>query len=127
MKSLLRLIILIIFGVFITGCTSTKFGGLQMTDEMPTFTTVGEFETTVNVHKFLGASGGSTLFNLGEDSAVNPVYDAIQREIGKFGGDAAVNVEIKYGANFLQILLNSITAGLYAPSKVTITGIVVKY
>lgn len=123
----MKKILSILTVLLLAGCTTVKFGGLQVTDEMQSFTVVGEFETSLTINKFLGGSGGTTLFNIGEDTAINPVYDAIQREIGKYGGDAAVNIEIEYHATFVQKLLNSITATLYAPSTVTITGTVVKY
>lgn len=127
MKKITVIALLTVLLAGLSSCTTTKFGGLQMTKEMPSFQVVAEFETVVNVTKFLGSSGGSTLLNIGSDSAVDPVYDAVQREIGKLGGDAAVNVEITYGATLMQLLANGITGYLYAPSTVTITGTVVKY
>ncbi|MGL1893301.1 MAG: hypothetical protein OCD02_16820 [Spirochaetaceae bacterium] len=122
-----KIILLIVSLILFTSCTTAKFGGLQMTDEMPSFQVIGEFNTKVTVHKFFGSSGGSTLFNNGADNSIDPVYDAIQREIGKYGGDAAVNIEITYGANFINYLLNYFTSNIYAPSTVTISGTVVKY
>ncbi|MGL1890352.1 MAG: hypothetical protein OCD02_01945 [Spirochaetaceae bacterium] len=124
----MKKLLLIIVGLLLfTGCTTAKFGGLQMTDEMPTFEVIGEFKTRVTITKFLGAAGGVTLFNMGRNNSIDPVYDAIQREIGKYGGDAAVNIEIEYGANLVNMFLNSLTGGIYAPSIVKISGTVVKY
>jgi hypothetical protein len=123
----MKKVLSLLFILMITSCTTVKFGGLQVTDEMQSFTVVGEFETKVTINKFFGTSGGATMFNMGADAAINPVYDAIQREIGKYGGDAAVNIEISYEATIGQKIINAVTATIYAPSTVKITGTVVKY
>lgn len=111
----------------LTGCITSKFGGLQMTKSLPSYEVVKDFETTVTVHKFMGTSAGRNLFNISSDASVDPVFDAIQREIARYGGDAAVNIEIEYQASFLNMLANSLTFGIWAPADVKITGTIVKY
>ncbi len=111
----------------IAGCTTFKFSGAQVTTQLPAYTSVGTFDITVWVNEFLGSSGGANLFNVTADSMDAPIYDAIQREIHKYSGDAAVNVTVEYNASFVDILLNALTVGIYAPAEARITGTVVKY
>ncbi|MEM5948030.1 hypothetical protein WKV44_05700 [Spirochaetia bacterium 38H-sp] len=88
---------------------------------------MGEFDITVKVNEFLGNSGGTNLLNLSADAMDTAIYDAIQREIQKYTGDAAVNVIIEYKAEFLDLLLNNFTFGIYAPATAHVTGTIVKY
>lgn len=127
MRRIVSLSLLVALLVIITGCTTAKLGGLQMTKDLPTFEVVKDFETTVKINKFLGSAAGKTLFNIGAESTEDPIFDAVQREIAKLGGDAAVDISITYGATVLDLVLNGITGALYAPATVTITGTVVKY
>ena len=127
MKKLVSLSVIAFVLVVLTSCTTTKLGGFQMSSKVPSFDVVGDFDTTIVVTKWLGQAGGATLFNMGADAASDPVFDAVQREINKVGGDGAVNIEITYGATFIQMLLNGFTGSLYAPANVQITGTVVKY
>jgi hypothetical protein len=128
MKNLFKVLILItIVGVTLFSCTSFQFSGAQITREIPSYTTVGNFDITVKVNEFLGASGGANLANVTADAMDTAIYDAIQREIQKFTGDGAVNIEIEYKATFINMLLNSFTFGIYAPATARISGVVVKY
>ncbi|HTP58862.1 MAG TPA: hypothetical protein VMM82_08090 [Spirochaetia bacterium] len=113
--------------IFLTGCTTFKLSGAQVTAQLPSYTTVGTFDINVWVNKFLGSSGGATLFNITADATDAPIYDAIQREIHKYSADAAVNITIEYQASFVDILLNGLTAGIYAPGEAHVTGTIVKY
>ncbi len=113
--------------LFVGSCTSFQLSGIQMNEEMASYNTVGEFETTVSVHEFLGGSGGTNLANVTADGMDNPIYDAVRREISKFSGDAAVNVTVVYKATFVDLLLNGFTLGIYAPAHAHIKGTVVKY
>jgi hypothetical protein len=114
-------------GAVLSGCTTFKFSGAQVTMQLPAYTSVGTFDVTVWVNEFLGSSGGANLFNITADAMDAPIADAIQREIHKYSGDAAVNVTIEYGASFVDILLNGLTGGIYAPAEAHITGTIVKY
>jgi hypothetical protein len=113
--------------LLLSSCTTFKFSGAQITKEIPSYTVVGDFMITVNVNKFLGASGGATLFNVASDATDAVIYDAIQREISKYTGDAAVNVTIEYQASFLNLLCNGLTASLWAPATAIVSGKIVKY
>lgn len=108
-------------------CTTASYSGLQMTKEMPSYQSVGEFDVTVNVVEFLGSPGGANLGNITADAMDTVVFDAIQREIAKFSGDAAVNINIVQEATFVDMLLSGITGSIYSPVHVHITGTVVKY
>lgn len=121
------MILAVLLAVVLSSCTTFVLSGTQMTREMPAYDTVGQFETTVKVNEFLGASGGANLFNVTSDTMDTAIYDAIQREIQKFTGDAAVNIEIEYKATFIDMLLNGLTWSLYAPATAHISGTIVKY
>ncbi|AEJ19946.1 Bor/Iss family lipoprotein [Gracilinema caldarium] len=127
MKKGIRIIVLLSLVLFAVSCTTFKFEGAQVTREIPSYNTVGTFDISVKVHEFLGASGGSNLFNVTADKMNTIIYDAIQREIQKYTGDAAVNISIEYEANFIDLLLNGITYGIYAPATAHIKGTIVKY
>lgn len=79
------------------------------------------------VNEFLGTSGGANIVNATATNMDNPIYDAVRREINKYSGDAAVNVTVQYEASFVDLLLNGITFGVYAPAHAKIKGTVVKY
>lgn len=117
-----------LLSVFIVAsCTTFKLEGTQVTREIPSYQTVGTFDIKLKVHEILGTSGGTNLFNITADSMDTKIYDAIQREIQKSSGDAAVNVSIEYKASFIDLLLNGITWNIYAPATAQIKGTVVRY
>jgi hypothetical protein len=87
---------------------------------------LGDFSTRVNINKFLGTSGGTNVFNLSANATSGPIRDAIDAEIRKKGGTAAINVSIKYGSNPFQWFLNYLTLNIWAPSTATITGTVIR-
>ena len=55
------------------------------------------------------------------------IYDAIQREIQKYTGDAAVNVTVIYKVTLIDALLNSVSGSIIAPAVAEISGVIVKY
>jgi hypothetical protein len=118
-------IVLTVFGI--SACTSFQLSGAQVTREIPSYTAVGEFDIVVKVNEFLGTSAGSNLFNVTADKMDPAIYDAIQREIQKYTADAAVNVTIRYEASFVNLLLNGLTLGIWAPARANVTGTIVKY
>jgi hypothetical protein len=118
---------LVLVVIAVSACTTFKVSGAQVTTEIPSYTSVGEFEIVVNVNEFLGNSGGSNLFNVSADKMDPAIYDAIQREIRKYTADAAVNVTIEYKAKFTDILLNGLTLGIWAPAHAYVSGTVIKY
>ncbi|MFQ3619920.1 MAG: hypothetical protein SNJ78_03135 [Spirochaetales bacterium] len=113
--------------IFLFSCTTFKFEGAQVTKSIPSYNTVGTFDVTIKVHEFLGSSGGVNLLNITAEAMDTKIYDTIQREIQKYTGDAAVNVSIEYKAGFIDLLLNGLTFGIYAPATAHIKGTVVKY
>ena len=125
-KSVFLLVaVLLILGV--ASCTTFKLSGIQVTREIPSYQTVGEFEISIPVMEFLGSAGGANLGNITATAMDEKIYDAIQREIQKYTGDAAVNVVVEYQAGLIDIVLNSITGSLIAPATAKVTGVVVKY
>ncbi len=127
MKKTVILLGAIVIVLFAASCTTFQLSGIQMNEEMASYQTVGEFETTVMVNEFLGNSGGANIVNVTATEMDNPIYDAVRREINKYSGDAAVNVTVTYEATFVDLLLNGVTFGLYAPAHAKINGTVVKY
>lgn len=86
----------------------------------------GTFSTKVKVNKFLGNSGGSSFANITSDAMNEEIQRAIDAEIRRLGGSAAIDVVIEQKASFLDILLNGITCNIYAPATVIVTGTVIK-
>jgi len=123
----LALVLLVVFAVVLSSCTTFKLSGVQVTKEIPSYDTVGNFDISVKVNEFLGSPGGANLGNITADAMDTKIYDAIQREIQKFTGDAAVNVVIEYKAEVIDILFSGITGGLYSPATAHVSGVIVKY
>jgi hypothetical protein len=87
---------------------------------------VGNFEDTVMVHKFLGQSGGTNLFNITSDATEGALNDIAWKNIRNMGGTGAVNVQVTYGSNILHWFLNGLTGNIWAPAKITVSGTVVR-
>lgn len=119
---------LILFAVFaISSCTTFKLSGIQMNDSMPSYTSVGEFSTSIQVWEFVGTPGGTNLANITATNMDTQIYDTVRREISKYSGDAAVNVTIEYKATLIDLLISGVTGGLAVPAHAEISGTVVKY
>ena len=93
-----------VLGFVLAGCTTFQASGLQM-------------GIMIN---------GGTLFNLSSTATEPEVRDAIEKNIKKYGGDAVIDVKIKYGSNPIQWILTAITGGIWMPGTVTVSGTVVK-
>ena len=127
MKRVIRILGILAVGGLVVSCTTFQVSGVQMNKETPSFQAVGQFEKTIVVNEFLGNSGGINLLNVTATNMDEKIFDAIRREIEMFSGDAAVNVTIKYEATFIDLLLNVLTASIYAPAHATISGTIVKF
>jgi hypothetical protein len=110
----------------ITSCTSFQASGLEVHQTATEGSVIGDFSIDVKIHKFLGSAGGNTLFNLASDATDPAIVQAIRTEIQNRGGTSAINVKIQYQATFLNLLLNSITANIYAPARAHVTGTIIK-
>ncbi|MDA3851050.1 MAG: hypothetical protein PF447_07225 [Spirochaetaceae bacterium] len=126
LKSMITLLVIAMV-LLVSSCTTFKVSGLQINSEMPSYNNVGDFDITVKVTEFLGAPGGANLANISSDNMDTEIYDAIQREIQKMSGDAAVNVEIEYVATLGNYVANAVTFSIFAPAKAHITGTIVKF
>lgn len=126
-KTSIKLLGVLLLVALVAGCTTFRMSGVQIVEDMPSMQPIGDFETDVKVHEFIGNSGGANLFNLTATNMDNEIYDAIRREVERRSGDAAINVTIEYKASFIDLLLNGFTFGLYAPATATISGTVVSY
>lgn len=126
-KTQMKLTIPALVVLLVAGCTTFKLSGAAVTPHLSSYTKVGTFHVNVTINKFLGNSGGATLFNITADATDGPIYDAIQREIQMHSADAAVDVSINYQATFINMLLNYLTAGIYAPATAEISGTLIKY
>jgi hypothetical protein len=111
----------------VASCTTFKLSGIQITREIPSYQPVGEFEITIPVTELLGSSGGANIANVSATAMDEKIYDAIQREIQKFTGDAAVNVTVEYQVTLMNAVLNGLTASILAPATAKVTGVIVKY
>lgn len=113
--------------LLIASCTTFQLSGIQQSADLPSYQTVGEFETTVQVNEFIGEPGGANLFNVTATAMDDQIYDAIRREIQRYSGDAAVNVTVEYKASFVDYLLNGLTLGFYSPARAEVSGVIIKY
>ena len=127
MKKSVYLLLGVLLIVGVASCTTFKLSGIQVTQEIPSYQVVGEFEITVPVTEILGASGGANILDITATAMDDKIYDAIQREIQKFTGDAAVNVTVEYQVTLMNAVLNSITASILAPATAVVSGVIVKY
>ncbi|MDR0314308.1 MAG: hypothetical protein LBI14_12030 [Treponema sp.] len=115
--------------LFLIGCTTFQASGLQMglVINGQRYEKIGDFSEKEWTNRFLGWGGaGGTLFNLSSGAADPKVREAVEKNIRRLGGDAAIDVKIKYGSNPLQWFLSGITLWIWVPGTVTVTGTVVK-
>jgi hypothetical protein len=112
------------FGII--ACTTFQASGIQIGMSISGAEILGNFTTKVYINKFLGQSGGTNILNLSSNATNGPIRDAIDKEIQKKGGTAAINISIKYGSNPIQWFLNYLTFNLWAPATVTIKGTIIK-
>jgi len=127
MKALRYIALLVVAVALLASCTTFKASGLSYSLKEQKTTVLGDFRVEVWVNEFLGSPAGAKLFNITADATEGPVKDAIQKEIRDRSGDAAINVTIEHQASFVDILLGAVTADIYAPGNVIITGTIVKY
>jgi len=120
---------LLVLGFGLAGCTTFQASGLQMGLYIngQKYEKLGNFSEKEWTNKFLGwGVQGGTLFNLSSGAADPKVREAIEKNIKKLGGDAAIDVKIKYGSNPVQWIFSWITVNIWVPGTVTVTGTVVK-
>ncbi len=123
----IALVVLVVLAVVLSSCTTFKLSGVQVTREIPSYESVGTFEIAVKVNEFLGSPGGANLGNYSADAMDTKIYDAIQREIQKYTGDAAVNVVVEYKAELMDMIFAGVTGSLWSPATAHISGVIVKY
>jgi hypothetical protein len=51
----------------------------------------------------------------------------IDQQVSEAGGDGAINVKIRAQNQFVDLLINVVTFGIYYPRTVTISGDIIKY
>jgi len=126
MKSKFLIVLAVCLSIGFVGCTTFQADGIQMGFSTAGTENLGNFTTKVHINKFLGQSGGANFLNLSSNATSGPIRNAIDKEIQKKGGTAAINISIKYGSNPVQWWLNVLTYNIWAPSTVTISGTVIK-
>ena len=122
------LYLMLIFGILVLlgSCRTFHASGLQMGMDTGGTEIMGTFTTRIWVGKFLGTSGGTNLFNFSSAATTGPIRDAIDREIQRLGGNAAIDVSVTWGSNPIQWILNNLTLRLWAPGTATIRGTVIR-
>lgn len=109
-----------------SSCTTFTASNLQVGERKTSYQILGDFSKKIWVTKFLGISGGPTLFNISAGRSAGVIEKAVMKEIEARGGTAAINIKIKWGSNPVQWFLNWLTLSIYAPTTATITGTVIK-
>jgi len=120
------IVLAICVSIAFVGCTTFQANGIQMGLSTNGTEILGDFTTKVYINKFLGQSGGTNFLNLSSNATSGPIRDAIDKEIRKKEGTAAINISIKYGSNPIQWFFNYLTLNIWAPSTVTISGTVIR-
>jgi hypothetical protein len=106
-------------------CTSFIMSGIEVSRNPSKAAGRGDFAIDVKVNKFLGYSAGPNFVNLTAEVTDPKVVDAIRDEIKKLGGTKAINVKIVYQATIIDVILNAVTWGIYAPATAHVTGTVI--
>lgn len=113
--------------ISLTSCTTFKASGLSVILSDDPYDVIGYMDETIHINKFLGTSGGATFANITEDATDSRINSAVSEQLSKYGGDAIIDMNIKYRASLLDSLGNYITFTLWAPSTAHITGTIIKY
>lgn len=119
MKKFLSVVVCVLALVF-ASCTTFRATGLSYGNFDGQI--VGHFDKKVVVWKYLGESGGATLFDLGQEEIDDAVNDAIRAELMRLNADAAIDVTIEEEASFFNMIINSITSGVLAPTTIRVSG-----
>jgi hypothetical protein len=126
MRKLSVSLLLSVVLVLVIDCTTFKASGLAYVPAGAQNTVLGDFYVELWVDEFLGSSGGAKLGNIAADATEPLIREAIEAAIKAKGGSGAINITIVHRATLVDIILNSITTGLYAPSQVVVSGTVIK-
>jgi hypothetical protein len=124
MKSRMRTTLIVASLVLVLGaCTTVSFGTsdgkLRYDVAEPQYTVAGHFEVVVSDPTLIAG-----LIRLSDQDQNTDKF--FKEQIAKFGGTAVRNVNMKYGVGIIDVLLTSITSGIWAPRTMTISGDVVK-
>jgi hypothetical protein len=125
-KGVLGIVAVLILGFTVMGCTTFAASGIEYGRSNAGVEVLGNFSTRVYMSKFLGTSGGNNLFNLSSDATDGRLRSAIDREIRRMGGTAAINISVRWGSNPLQWILNNLTFKIWAPGTLVIRGTVIR-
>jgi hypothetical protein len=127
MKKLIVFFLAVLVLLTFSACTTFQLSGLASMGSKTDYQVLGTFETSQTAHKLLGSSGGKTLFNFTQDATDTTVNKIVKSEIAKFGGDAVINISVVQKATFLNSFLNGLTGNIWAPTKITVSGTVIRY
>jgi len=123
MKKFSLIMLVCLITLISVSCTSFVMSGIEVSRTPPKGGR--DFTLDVKVNKFLGYSAGTNLFNLTSEVTDPAVIDAIRAKIKEMGGSKAINVKIEYQATIIDVILNAVTWGIYAPATAHITGTVI--
>ena len=104
----------------LASCQTVTFQGLPVVKEVPPYTVVKDFSTTIGDPTLIAG-----LLPLSQPD--QRIYSYIKEEIDRYSGDAAINVELDYGVSFFDLILTSLTGSIYSPRTITISGTIIKY
>lgn len=109
----------------LASCTTVSFEGLQMQKDLQSYSVVKDFRMELSDTKLVGLQTTVGLISLNEPD--ERIFQRIREEIDKVSGDAAIDVSIQYGTSFTDLLLNTVTVGLFSPRTIVVTGTIVSY
>ena len=128
MKKECMLLMVSILVCLMSSCRTFSVSGLSqgINPGQGSYEVLGDFTEREWVNKFLGSSGGTNFANITSRATEGVVNRAIQKNLRRYGGTGVINLEISYGSNPIQWILNTITINLWAPSTVTVKGTVIR-
>ncbi|WGK68592.1 hypothetical protein P0082_08885 [Candidatus Haliotispira prima] len=112
--------------LMLSGCITSQYSNLQYGFDTEGYSEVSDLDVRVSSVEFFGDSGGINLFNISATNTDKVTKAAIKKEIEAAGGTAARNIKLVQKASFWNLLVNMITLKIVAPSKVMITGNIIK-
>lgn len=123
-KQVLVVALIVALVALFASCTTFSMDGLAYGNLKGT--PVGDFSVEVVCTEWLGYAGGANIASITQGAGKEAVAAAVQAEIAKLGGTAAINVTVEQKVTAIQMILNYVTGCIYAPETIVVSGTVVK-
>jgi len=127
-RNMVLFFVLILLVLLFTSCTTFKAADLAvLKTDTTSMRMLGHFERNVMVPEFLGVPGGMNVLNISADAMDEVIQSVVWSEIEAKGGNGAINVDIEYKAEIIDVLVAYFTLDIFAPAHLIISGDVILY